>query len=154
MSEVTGAALFSDLEWPRGALGRRPLLVFESYDPSVWKLPERPYAGLDDVSVFLDRGFELLVPDLWTFPYLDGHTLAIHYDFDVLALIDEADDLFTYPLSALPADWYSLLKRERNCLIITGVALRLATTGMDGVRLPARAGGLLAGWCSSTTVRR
>ena len=68
---------------------------------------------------------ELQLPDRWTFPYLDGHTLAIHYDFKVLALIDEADDLFTYPLSALPVDWNSHLKRERNCLLITGVDLRL-----------------------------
>ena len=59
------------------------------------------------MSVFLNRAFELQLPDRWTFPYLDGHTLAIHYDFEVLALIDEADDLFTYPLSALPVDWYS-----------------------------------------------
>jgi hypothetical protein len=65
---------------------------------------------------------------------LDGIFLGIHYDFDVMELNDEGDELFTYPLSALPADWYAHLKLERNCLLITGVDLRLATAGMDGVR--------------------
>ncbi|MPZ93113.1 MAG: hypothetical protein GEU68_16120 [Actinobacteria bacterium] len=133
MGEVAGVALFTDLEWPKGTLGRRPLLVFESYDASAWRLPDRPYTGGDDMSVFLDRGFELFVPDRWTFPYLEGLFLAIHYDFDVMALNDEGDELFTYPLSALPTEWYSHLKLERNCLLITGLELHLATAGMEGV---------------------
>jgi hypothetical protein len=33
----------------------------------------------------------------------------------------------------VPPDWYSHLKIERNCLVITGVDLQLATAGLDGV---------------------
>ncbi len=47
---------FSSLQWPSGALGRRPLLVFEPYDASVFSLeegaPDNPEASL------LARGFE------------------------------------------------------------------------------------------------
>jgi hypothetical protein len=50
-----------------------------------------------------------------------------------MALNDEGDELFAYPVSALPTEWYSHLKLERNCLLITGVDLRLAAVGMDGV---------------------
>jgi hypothetical protein len=54
-------------------------------------------------------------------------------EFDELALIDEAGELFQYPLSAAPRDWFDHITRERNCLIITGTDLRLATEG-DGWR--------------------
>lgn len=133
MSEVNGVALFSRLKWPKDALGERPLLVIESYEPSVWKLDDS--AGLDAIAGLRKRGFEPLRPDGWSFPYLEDHLVAIDESSDDFALIDEAaDELFGYPLSGVPNDWYSHLKMERNCLVITGVNLRLATAGMDGLK--------------------
>lgn len=133
MSEVNGVALFSKLKWPKDAVGERPLLVIESYEPSVWKLDDSD--GPDAIAGLRDRGFEALKPDGWSFPYLEDHLVAIDESSDDFALIDEAaDQLFGYPLSRVPSEWYSHLKMERNCLVITGVDLRLATTGMDGVK--------------------
>ena len=40
MSDVSGVALFSTLQWPKDALGERALLVIESHDPSVWRVDE------------------------------------------------------------------------------------------------------------------
>ena len=133
MSEVNAVALFSRLDWPKDALGERALLVIESYEPSVWQRDDCP--GPDAVAGLRDRGFEPLRPDGWSFPYLEDHIVAIDESSDDFVLIDEAaDQLFGYPLSGVPSEWYSHLKMERNCLVITGVDLRLATTGMDGVR--------------------
>lgn len=133
MGEVTGVALFSRLSWPKDAFGERPLLVIESYEPSVWKRDECP--GADAVAGLRDRGFEPLRPEGWSFPYLEDHLVAIDESSDDFALIDEAaDELFGYPLSGVPSEWYSHLKMERNCLIITGVGLRLAMAGMEGVK--------------------
>ena len=133
MSEVNGVALFSRLKWPKDALGERALLVIESYEPSVWRLDDTDEPGL--MAGLRDRGFEPLKPDDWSFPYLDDHIVAIDESADDFALIDEAaDELFGYPMSDIPADWYSHLKMERNCLVITGVDLRLVTAGMNGVK--------------------
>lgn len=66
-------------------------------------------------------------------------------EFDELALIDEAGELFQYLLSAAPADWYEHVMRERNCLVVTGTELRLATDGMAGVHEPCRRGTAFAG---------
>ncbi|MGH2700872.1 MAG: hypothetical protein ACRDJ2_03750 [Actinomycetota bacterium] len=63
MSEVTRVALFSKLLWPAGAPGIRPLLVFESYDESVWNLPGLVASAENDVSAFMAHGFELLAAD-------------------------------------------------------------------------------------------
>jgi hypothetical protein len=133
VSEVNGVALFSRLKWPNDALGERPLLVIESYEPSVWMLDDAD--APDAITGLKERGFEPLKPDGWSFPYLEDHLVAIDESSDDFALIDEAaDQLFGYPLSGVPTDWYSHLKMERNCLVITGVDLRLATTGMEGVK--------------------
>jgi hypothetical protein len=54
--------------------------------------------------------------------------VAIDESSDDFALIDDAaDQLFGYPISGIPQDWYSHLKLEGNCLVITGVDIRLAT---------------------------
>lgn len=133
MSEASGIALFSRLKWPVDAVGERALLAIESYEPSVWKLDDSDELGA--IEWLRQRGFERLKPDDWSFPYLDDHLVAIDESSDDSALIDEAaDELFGYPLRGIPPDWYSHLKLERNCLVITGVDLRLATSGMDGVR--------------------
>lgn len=131
MTEPTGVALFSRLKWPKESLGERALLVVESYDLSVWGLD----ASQDPVAGMRERGFEVLGPDDWVFPYLDDHVIAVDESSDGFELIDEAaEPIFGYPLSSIPQDWYGHLKTERNCLFITGVDLRLATTGMDGVK--------------------
>lgn len=133
MSEVSGVAIFSRLNWPKDALGERPLLVIESYEPSVWGRDDS--AAPDTATRLRERGFEALEPEGWSFPYLEDHLVAIDESSDDFALIDEtADELFGYPLSEVPDDWYSHLRMERNCLVITGVDLRLATAGMDGVK--------------------
>lgn len=133
MNDVAGVALFSTLKWPKDALGERPLLVFESYDPSVWNRDGG--SGSDAITGLRDRGFEPLLPEGWSFPYLDDHLLAIDEPDDDFALIDDAaDQLFGYPISAIPGEWYSHLKMERNCLVLTGVELGLATAGMNGVK--------------------
>jgi hypothetical protein len=133
VSEVNGVALFSRLKWPEDAFGERPLLVIESYEPSVWKLDDSD--APDAITGLRERGFELLKPDSWSFPYLDDHLVAIDESSDDFALIDDAaDELFGYPISGIPQDWFSHLKLERNCLVITGVDLRLATDGMKGVK--------------------
>ncbi len=132
MSEVSGAAVFLRLKWPKDALGERPLLVIESYEPSVWKLDDSEH--VDVPTALRERGFEPLRSGDWSFPYLEDHLVAIDEPSDGFALIDDAaDELFAYPLSGIPPAWYSHLKLERNCLLITGVGLRLATDGMDGV---------------------
>ena len=73
-------------------------------------------------------------PDDWHFPYLDDHLIAIDESSGALALIDDAaDELFAYRLDSLPQGWYEHLKRERNCLVVTGIDLQLAIAGMTGV---------------------
>jgi hypothetical protein len=99
----------------------------------VWKLDDSDTP--DAIAGLQERGFEALNPDGWSFPYLEDHLVAIDEASDDFALIDEAaEELFGYPLSGVPSNWYSHLKMVRNCLVITGVDLRLATAGMDGVR--------------------
>lgn len=137
MTEPTAVLLFSNLQWPADALGERPLLVFEPYDSAVFSL-DLDVPG-DAGSSLLKRGFEQLKADHWSFPYLDGHVLTMMEEFDELALIDEAGELFQYPLSVAPPDWYEHVTRERNCLVITGSELQLATEGMAGVHEPAGA---------------
>lgn len=133
MSEINGVALFSRLKWPKDALGERPLLVIESHDPSVWRLDDSETP--DAITGLKERGFEPLGLDAWSFPYLDDHLVAIDESSDDFALIDEAaDELFGYPISGIPAEWCAHLKLERNCLVITGIELRLATDGMNGVK--------------------
>jgi hypothetical protein len=143
MTQPNAVLLFSSLECPAGAVGRRPLLVFEPYDPSVFSLdqeaPEGPEACL------LARGFERLRPDRWSFPYLGGHVLTMIEEFDELALIDEAGELFQYPLSAAPREWFEHISRERNCLIVTGTDLRLGTEGMAGVEAARARGSAFGG---------
>jgi len=143
MIEPTAIFLFSSLQWPAGALGERPLLVFEPYDPSVFSLDEETTG--ETSSSLLERGFQRLDVDAWSFPYLEGYVLTMLEEFDELALIDEAGELFQYPLSAAPVDWYQHLTRERNCLVITGTGLRLAADGMAGVHEAARRGTAFAG---------
>ena len=143
MTEPTAVLLFSSLQWPADALGRRPLLVFEPYDPSVFSLDEE--AAGEASSSLLARGFERLETEAWSFPYLGGHVLTMLEEFDELALIDEAGELFQYPLSAAPAEWYEHVTRERNCLVITGHGLRLATDGIAGVNEACRLGTAFGG---------
>ncbi len=143
VSEATAVALFSALEWPEGALGRRALLAFEPYDASVFSL-NQDRAG-DPISCLLERGFARQVPGVWAFPHVEGHSLGIFEDFDEVALIDEADDLFVYPLSALPQDWLGHVERERCCLLVTGVGLSLATAGFKGVERAAARGEAVGG---------
>lgn len=132
MSDVNGVALFSTLKWPKDALGERSLLVIESYEPSVWQRDD--CGDRDAIAGLRARGFAPLRSDGWSFPYLEDHLVAIDESSDDFALIDDgADELFSYPVSGIPQDWYSHLKLERNCLVITGVGLRLATDGMEGV---------------------
>lgn len=132
MTEVSGVALFSTLQWPADALGERALLVIESYDPSVWRIDGIPTR--DALEALRVRGFAPLERERWSFPYLEEHLLAIDESSGSLALIDEAaDELFGYRLDAVPTQWYQHLQRERSCLVITGVDLHLATAGMEGV---------------------
>lgn len=75
------------------------------------------------------------MPGSWNFPPQTEHLVVVHEEFDALGVIDEgADELFAYPLSALPEEWFAHLKRERSCLVITGVDLKLAWAGLEGVR--------------------
>lgn len=55
------------------------------------------------------------------------------------------NDLFSYPLSELPSAWHEDLMRERSCLLITGIDLRLAPDGMAGIDQAVRRGDALAG---------
>ena len=129
--EPNAVLLCSALEWPVGALGKRPLLVFEPYDLSVFALEE---SGRSNVAGWLaERGFAQLVEGSWAFPHTHEFILGVFDEFDTLSLIDEGDDLFNYPLSALPDDWYAHVQRERICLVITGSNLQLTTAGMEGV---------------------
>lgn len=129
--EPNAVLLCSTLEWPVGALGKRPLLAFEPYDLSVFALEE---GGASDVGGRLaERGFAQLVEGAWAFPHTHELILGVFDEFDTLSLIDEGDGLFEYPLSALPGDWYAHVLRERICLVITGSNLQLTTAGMEGV---------------------
>lgn len=75
-----------------------------------------------------------LQPGRWSFPYLESHLIAMHEPDGDFALIDDAaDELFAQPLNELPPQWYAHLRMERNCLLITGIDLQLATTSMEGV---------------------
>lgn len=65
MSEVTRVALFSKLLWPAGAPGIRPLLVFESYDESVWNLPGLVASAENDVSASWRMGSSCWQPINW-----------------------------------------------------------------------------------------
>jgi hypothetical protein len=131
VSEPTGVILCSKLQWPADALGRRPLLVFEPYDLSVFGLEG---GAPSDVKGWLtERGFAQLVEGSWAFPHGHELVLGVFDEFDTLALIDEGDDLFNYPLGALPTDWFAHLQRERVCLVVTGANLQLTTLGMEGV---------------------
>ena len=143
MNEPSAVVLTSTLQWPQGALGQRPLLAFEVYEPTALALEDR--VPLDVEAWLLQRGFERLVADEWTFPYLEDHVLGVFEDLGQMALIDEADDLFTYPLGGLPAQWCEHLKRERNCLLITGKDLRLSADGMAGVERAVRRGEAFGG---------
>lgn len=143
MNEPTAVVLPMTLEWPRGALGERPLLVFEVYEVTHLALEDR--APVDVAAWLLERGFERLVEGAWNFPHLEGHVLGVFADIGDIALIDEGGDLFSYPLPGLPAPWHKHLMRERSCLVITGVDLRLATEGMAGIERAVRRGDAFAG---------
>lgn len=143
MTEPNAVVLMSTLQWPKGALGERPLLAFEPYD--VTKLALEEGAPVDVAAWLEERGFERLVEGAWTFPHLAGHVLAVFVDLGEIELIDEAADLFSYPLSAVPSVWFEHLMRERSCLVITGLDLRLATEGMAGIEEAVRRGDAFAG---------
>lgn len=143
MNEPTAVLLTTTLKWPRDAIGDRALLAFEPYDPTDLALEDR--SPVDVPAWLLERGFARLVEGGWQFPYLDDHVLGIFADLGVMALIDEADDLFSYPTSGLPSAWHEHLMRERSCLLITGVDLCLATAGMAGVEEAVRRGDAFAG---------
>ena len=143
MSGPTAVVLPTTLKWPREAVGERALLAFEAYEPTDLALEDR--LPVDVPTWLLERGFARLVEGAWEFPYLEDHVLGIFADFDVIALIDEADDLFSYPMSGLPSAWREHLMRERSCLLITGVDLRLATDGMSGIEAAVRRGDAFAG---------
>lgn len=130
MNEPTAVVLPKTLKWPRDALGEHALLAFEVYDPTHLPLEDR--SPVDVPAWLLERGFERLVEEAWSFPYLEGHVLGVFADLGDIALI-EGGDLFSYPLAGLPAPWREHLMRERSCLLITGVDLRLATHGMGGI---------------------
>lgn len=143
MNEPAAVVLPTTLKWPRDAVGERALLAFEVYQPTHLALEDR--FPVDVPAWLLERGFERLVEDAWTFPYLEGHVLGVFADLGDMALIDEGDDLFSYPLSGLPSAWHEHLMRERSCLLITGVNLRLATDGMSGIEQAVRRGDAFAG---------
>ncbi len=143
MNEPTAVVLPTTLKWPRDAVGERALLAFEVYDPTRLALEDR--SPVDVPAWLMERGFDRLVEDAWSFPYLEGHVLGVFADLGDIALIDEAGDLFSYPLSGLPSSWHEHLMRERSCLLITGVNLRLATDGMAGIEQAVRRGNAFAG---------
>ena len=143
MTEPNAVVFTTTLQWPQGALGERALLAFEPYDVSSLALEEK--SPVDVAGWLLERGFERLLEDVWTFPYMEGHVLGVFAEFGEMSLLDEAADLFTYPLSGLPSAWYEHLMRERSCLVITGVNLRLATEGMAGIERAIRRGDAFAG---------
>lgn len=143
MSEPNAVVFTGTLQWPRGALGERALLAFEPYD--LTKLALEEPAPVDVPGWLVERGFERLVEGAWNFPYLQEHVLAVFSDLGDIELIDAAADLFTYPLLGLEASWREHLMRERSCLVITGVDLRLATDGMAGIDQAVRRGDAYGG---------
>lgn len=143
MTEPNAVVLTSTLKWPAATVGDRALLAFEPYDVARLALDED--SSIDVPGWLIERGFERLIEGAWNFPHLEGHVLGVFADFGEISLIDEAGDLFTYPLSGLPPAWYEHLKRERSCLLITGIDLRLATEGMAGVEESVRRGDAFAG---------
>ena len=146
MNRVTGVAHFSDLQWPADALGRRALLVFEPYEPNVLMLPDHPVSAEGVIASCVERGFGLLSPDAWSFPHLSEYQIVLDKEFDDFAIIDDyVEELFVYPVNALPRDWFAHLRRERSCLVITGIELGLTTRGLDGVRDACRSGRAVGG---------
>ena len=143
MREPNAVVLTTTVKWPLDAVGERALLAFEPYDPTFLALEDR--SPVDVPGWLLERGFARLVEGAWSFPYLEDHVLGVFADLGVIALIDEADDLFSYPLSGLPSAWHEHLMRERSCLVITCVGLRLATDGMAGVDEAVRRGDAFGG---------
>ena len=143
MTEPNAVVFTTALQWPQDALGERPLLAFEVYEVTHLALEDR--SPVDVAGWLLERGFERLVEGAWSFPHLDGHVLGVFADLGDVALLDEGGDLFSYPLSGLPPSWQEHLMRERSCLVITGIDLRLATEGMAGIERAVRRGDAFAG---------
>ncbi len=143
MNEPNAVVFTTTLKWPQDAVGERALLAFEPYDVANLALEEE--APVDVPGWLTERGFEQLVEGAWSFPYLEGHVLGVFADLGEMSLLDEAADLFTYPLSGLSPGWYEHLMRERSCLFITGTDLRLATEGMAGIEQAVRRGDAFGG---------
>lgn len=143
MNEPNAVIFTTTLKWPPDTVGARVLLAFEPYEVANLALEEQ--APVDVAGWLTERGFERLVEGAWTFPHLEGHVLGVFADLGDMALLDEAADLFTYPLSGLSPGWYEHLMRERSCLLITGTDLRLATEGMAGIEQAVRRGDAYAG---------
>jgi hypothetical protein len=68
--------------------GEAPLLVVESYAPSVLTMPGQPATNTGIISSLRERGFEVLARDGWSFPHVLEHQLAINHELDALAVID------------------------------------------------------------------
>jgi hypothetical protein len=143
MTEPNAVVFTTTLQWPQGALGERALLAFEPYDVTSLALDEKSPVAVD--AWLTERGFIRLVEGAWSFPQLEGHVLGVFADLGEMSLLDEAADLFTYPLSGLPSGWCAHLMRERSCLVITGIDLRLATERMGGIERAVRRGNAFAG---------
>lgn len=95
MRQITGTAFFSELQWPADALGRRALLAFEPYEPDVLSRPGHPATDEGIIASGVERGFEFLRQEAWSFPAVAGHQVVISHDLDDFAVIDDyADELF------------------------------------------------------------
>jgi len=143
VNQPNAVVFTTTLKWPHATVGERALLAFEPYEVTNLALEEE--TPVDVAGWLTERGFERLVEDEWSFPYLEGHVLGVFADLGEMSLIDEAADLFTYPLSGISPGWYEHLMRERSCLLITGTDLRLATEGMAGVERAVRRGDAFSG---------
>ena len=143
MNEPNAVVFTTTLQWPQDALGERVVLAFEPYEVASLALDEK--SPVDIPAGLLERGFERLVEGAWSFPHLEGHVLGVFADLGDITLLDEGGDLFSYPLSGLSPSWHEHLMRERSCLVITGIDLRLATEGMGGITRAVGRGDAYAG---------
>jgi hypothetical protein len=74
VNEPNAVVFTTTLKWPQDALGERALLAFEPYEVTNLALEEE--APVDVAAWLTERGFEPLVEDEWSFPYLEGHVLG------------------------------------------------------------------------------
>jgi hypothetical protein len=112
VKQITGPGRLRATGASRTAARRRPLLVFEPYEPRcstflIIRIPMR-----ESSRVVWSVGFELLKPDAWSFPRVREHQVAIDKETDDFAVTDDyAEELFAYPLSSVPEAWLEHLQR-------------------------------------------